>query len=102
VTIVVDEPYCCRTPRPLGRGLGDTIVLKKYDSKWLGDQIMLAIGINFEHQGFAASRVVDSKEPQEVANFLNEEFQIFFDQILVVQNDEVIEHWNLGEDYEES
>lgn len=63
---------------------------------------MLAIGINFEHQGFAASRVVDSKEPQEVANFLNEEFQIFFDQILVVQNDEVIEHWNLGEDYEES
>jgi len=63
---------------------------------------MLAIGINFEHEGFAASRVVDLKDPQEVANYLNKEFQTFFEQILLVQNDEVIEHWNLGEDYEES
>ena len=59
----------------------------------------LAIGCNAEDQIFLASREVTNDNPQTVADYLKSEFGCDFDQILLVQNDEVVHHWNIGEDY---
>lgn len=65
--------------------------------------MFLAIGINFEHEGFAGSRSIESEDPQIVSNYLEKEFGVLFDQILLVKNDDdcprIIEHWNIGRDY---
>lgn len=64
----------------------------------------LAIGISCEHEGFAASRECESNDPQSVAVYLQQEFGISFDQILLVANDTdcptVIRHWSIGKDYD--
>lgn len=64
-----------------------------------------AIGFSAEHEGFCASREVSTDKPQEVANYLENEFGIWFDQILLVVNGEnapeVAKHWNIDKDYVE-
>lgn len=67
------------------------------------------IGFSAEHEGFCASREVgrevSTDKPQEVANYLENEFGIWFDQILLVVNGEnapeVAKHWNIDKDYVE-
>lgn len=65
-----------------------------------------AIGFSSEHEGFCASREVTADDPQEIANFLDNEFGVWFDQILLVVNGEnapeVAKHWNDGKDYIQS
>jgi len=65
----------------------------------------LAIGFTTLHNGFCGSRAVSSTDPQEVANKLNKEFGIWFEQILLTKNDNdgpvVIHHWNLDRDFHE-
>lgn len=64
----------------------------------------LAIGF-LESQGFVGSRNVDTTNPQEVADYLNREFGVYFDRILLVANDDdspsVVQHWSIDRDYEE-
>jgi len=64
----------------------------------------LAIGISCEHEGFAASRSSESNDPQIVATYLETEFGIWFEQILLVVNDTdcptVLRHWLIGRDYD--
>jgi hypothetical protein len=66
--------------------------------------MFLAIGISCD-EGFTASRSSDSNNPQAVATYLETEFGIWFDQILLVENDtdcpNVIFHWTLGRDYDD-
>lgn len=63
----------------------------------------LAIGFSSEHEGFCASRGVETDITQEVANSLYDNFGIYFDQILLVINDAdcptVKHHWQLDRDY---
>lgn len=65
----------------------------------------LAIGFSGEHEGFCASRGVDTTAPQEVADYLNKEFGIYFEQILLVANDvdcpDVVRHWSINKDYQD-
>jgi hypothetical protein len=65
---------------------------------------MLAIGINTEDQLFVISREFDMKAhygltPQYVSDVMKGEGGCVFDRILLVQNDEVIEDWELDTDY---
>lgn len=64
----------------------------------------LAIGFSSEHEGFCASREVETENAQEVADFLFKEFGLYFDQILLTKNDadcpSVEHHWNLDRNYE--
>jgi len=53
--------------------------------------MFLAIGMSFEHEGFAGSRDVESEDPQIVSDYLEKEFGILFDQILLVKNDDITE-----------
>ena len=64
----------------------------------------LAIGISCEHEGFAASRSSEADTPQAVAAYLEKQFGIWFEQILLVINDTdcpaVLRHWEIGKDYD--
>ena len=63
----------------------------------------LAIGMSFEHEGFAGSGDIESKDPQIVSDALEKEFGMIFDQILLVENGDespsVVHHWNIDKDY---
>ncbi len=61
-----------------------------------------AVGLQ-EEGGFLFSRQVNSKNPQEVYNYLSKEFGSEIDQILLIgtPDEGVIYHWNLGKDYGE-
>lgn len=68
--------------------------------------MQLAIGISFECEGFAASRLVHDLETnaENVAEYLSDEFGLDFDQILLVDTDDegdplVVKHWQSGEDF---
>lgn len=65
----------------------------------------LAIGFSGLHEGFCASRDTTSTDAQEVANHLQSEFGVWFEQILLVKNDtdcpSVVHHWTLDRDYQE-
>ena len=56
---------------------------------------MLAIGIRYEHDGFCSSRVTNLTDRKEISAFLRKEFGVEFDEILLVQDDQVIDHWRL-------
>lgn len=62
-----------------------------------------AIGFSAENDGFCASRGVTTNDPQSVANYLKAEFDLYFDQILLMKNGdnspEVVTHWNIDQDY---
>lgn len=61
---------------------------------------MLAIGISFENEGFAASPVpAEAQGAEAVEKYLRGEFGVRFDTILLVQNDEVQSTWLSGTDY---
>jgi hypothetical protein len=60
---------------------------------------MLAIHISDDGELFVGSRETESVDPKKVAKFLTREFGGEPSQILIVQNDEVIHHWNQGEDF---
>jgi hypothetical protein len=66
---------------------------------------MLAIGFSAEHEGFCASRYVEKENAQNVAEYLNKEFGVWFEQILLVKNDDpcptVVHHYNIDKDYQE-
>lgn len=59
----------------------------------------LAIGFSAEHEGFCASRTTESNNAASVEKFLYDEFGVHFDTILLVQNDDVVNHWTIGEDF---
>lgn len=67
---------------------------------------MLAIGFTTEHEGFCASHLATNADPQSVADYLHSEFGVWFEQILLVKNDDpcptVVQHWNIDKDYSES
>lgn len=67
---------------------------------------MLAIGFSYEHDGFCGSRLVADYDPQSVADYLFKEFGIWFDQILLVKNDDpsptVQKHFSINRDYNEN
>ena len=58
---------------------------------------VLAIGISHEHEGFSASRLVGETNRNAISVLLQQEFGMEFDEILVVQNDNVVDHWREGE-----
>jgi hypothetical protein len=59
----------------------------------------LAIGVSCEHEGFCASNVSEMNDPQIVADSLAKDFGLYFEQILLVQNDSVVHHWNIDKDF---
>lgn len=60
---------------------------------------MLAVGISYEHEGFCGSRLTDQTNPKDVSDFLESEFGLKFDDILIIKNDEVIHSWHVDEDF---
>lgn len=54
---------------------------------------ILAIGISYEHEGFSGSRNIAETDRETVSKILKHEFGVEFDEILVVKNDDVIDHW---------
>lgn len=68
-----------------------------------------AVGFSAEHEGFCAyegfctSRDVTTDDPQSVADYLNKEFGLYFDQILLIKNGkntpEVLKDWIINQDY---
>jgi hypothetical protein len=59
----------------------------------------LAIGFSAEHEGFCGSRTTKSNNANTVEKFMYDEFGVHFDTILLVQNDDVVNHWTSGEDF---
>lgn len=65
----------------------------------------LALGVRYDEPSgevHTFSRGICSRNPQTVADFLHEEDGggYPFEQILLIHNDEVVEHWNLNRDYD--
>ena len=57
---------------------------------------VLAIGITHESEGFAASIVSDAADRKSISAELLREFDMVFDEVLIVNGDEVIDHWREG------
>jgi len=66
--------------------------------------LFTAVGFSSdEDTGFTASLAVHGRDPQTIADLLEEQFDTVFDQILLMKNGlegpVVAEHWTVGKHY---